>query len=441
MTAARASAKEAVDIGRILAASGPSRVSSFAEKIPVSSILKVAGEIREMKARGISILDLTVGDFHPSQFPVPQGLVDRIIDALEHRETNYPPVQGVAELREALAEMTREDLGLDYSPSAFLVAGGARPLLYSGYTTLVDPGETILFPVPSWNNHHYVRLCGAVGVEIRGTPAKNFHPDRSDVEPHLSRARVLALNSPLNPTGTCIGREQLRGICEAIVEENDRRRPRGERPLFVLFDQVYGNLTFGSAEHFTPVGLVPEMAPYTLLIDAVSKGLCGTGLRVGWVAGPPDITAKMAALLGHYGSWAPRAEQIATARFLRDRDALLAHRRWMIRELSARLHALDAGFRAMREAGLPVEHIEPQGAIYLSVRFDLQGRRLAGRVIRDNEDLRQVLLNEAGFAVVPFEAFGGEGHDGWVRLSVGAVGVDEIEAGLARVRTLLGRVE
>jgi aspartate aminotransferase len=147
----------------------------------------------------------------------------------------------------------------------------------------------------------------------------------------------------------------------------------------------------------------------------------------------------MAALLGHYGSWAPRAEQIATARFLRDRPALLAHRRWMIRELSARLDTLDAGFRAMRAAGLPVEHIDPQGAIYLSVRFDLVGRKVAGRTIRDNEDLRQVLLAEAGFAVVPFEAFGGEGTDGWVRLSVGAVGVDAIHEGLERVRTLLGR--
>ena len=439
MGAVRSGAKEAVDVGQILADAGPARVSEFADTIPVSSILKVAAEIRDLAARGARVLDLTVGDFHPSQFPVPQGLVDRIVEALGRRETNYPPVQGVAELREALAEMTREDLGLDYAPSCFLVAGGARPLLYSGYTTLVDRGEVVIYPVPSWNNHHYVRLCGGAGVEIRGTPAKNFHPDRSDVEPHLSRARIVFLNSPLNPTGTCIGKDQLRGICEAIVEENERRRAQRERPVFMLYDQVYGNLTFGDTRHYTPVELVPEMAPYTLLIDAVSKGLCGTGLRVGWVAAPPAIIEKMAALLGHYGSWAPRAEQIATARFLRDRPALLAHRRWMTRELSARLDALDAGFRAMRTAGLPVEHIHPQGAIYLSVRFDLVGRKVAGRTIRNNEDLRQVLLAEAGFAVVPFEAFGGEGQDGWVRLSVGAVGVDAIHEGLERVRTLLGR--
>ncbi len=440
MSEPKAPTRECVDVGRILGETGPQRVSAFAAGIEGSSILTIAAEIRERKARGENVLDLTVGDFRPEQFPVPQGLVDRIVDALHARQTNYPPVNGVPELREALAEVTREDQGLDYAPDCFLVAGGARPLLHSGYTSLVDPGDVVVYPVPSWNNHHYVHIAKGAGVPVPGRPGKNFHPDRADVEPHLAKARLLALNSPLNPTGTVIAKEQLKGICEAVVEENRRRRKAGERALFVLYDQVYGNLTFGAAEHFTPVGLVPEIAPYTLLVDAVSKGLCGTGLRVGWAAGPPEIVSKMAELLGHYGSWAPRAEQIATAGFLRDRAALEAHRRWMIGELSARLGVLDEGFLSMRNAGHPVEHIEPQGAIYLSVRFDLIGRTVAGVTLRNNEDLRRVLLAEAGFAVVPFEAFGGESETGWVRISVGAVSVDAIREGMDRVAALLGRV-
>lgn len=433
----KAGARELVDANRVCAEAGKPRVSAYAEGIEGSSILTIAQGIRDLTARGAKILDLTVGDFRPQHFPIPQALLENIVQALQDRQTNYPPVMGMPELREALSELTRDDLGLDYAPQCFLVAGGARPLLHTGYATLVDRGDVVVYPVPSWNNHHYVHLSGGVGVQIKGKPEKNFHPDRADVEPHLRRARLLALNSPLNPTGTCIAREQLQGICEAVVEENRRRATTGERPLFVLYDQVYGNLTFGGVEHFTPVGLVPEIAPYTLLIDAVSKSLCGTGLRVGWVAGAPGVVAKMAALLGHYGSWAPRAEQVATARFLRNREALTAHRRWMIRELSTRLDALHEGLAAMQAAGLPVEHIAPQGAIYLSVRFDLVGKTLAGRPLHNNEDLRQALLAEAGFAVVPFEAFGGDDRDGWVRLSVGAVGVDEIHEGLARVRALL----
>ena len=425
------------DVGAILSGHAAPRLSRYAESVEGSTILQIAADIREMLARGESVLNLTVGDFRPDQFPVPEEYRRQIARALEEGETNYPPTNGVAELREALVELTRDDLGLTYPASCFLVAGGARPLLYAGYMTLVDAGDPVLYPVPSWNNHHYVRLSGAKGVPIPVRAEKNFHPDVDELREHLGTARLIALNSPLNPTGTCISRDALGALTEEVVRENRRREAAGERGLYLIYDQVYNTLTFGDAEHFTPVGLVPEAAPYTLMLDAVSKGLCGTGLRVGWAAGPQPIIKKMTSLAGHYGAWAPRPEQVATARYLRDRAALEKHRAWMTDAVESRLHALHEGFTAMREAGLPVNHIEPQGAIYLSVRFDLQGRTVGGRKIDDNEALRQVMLNEAGFAVIPFEAFGLEGEPGWMRISVGAVSPEEIRSGLGRVRALL----
>jgi aspartate aminotransferase len=435
-TRVAAAQTEIVDVAQFFTEPAPD-LSSYAESMQGSTILKIAGEVREMLERGEKIVNLTVGDFRPDQFPVPSALTERIVEAHRQGETNYPPVPGVTELRETVREYVREDLGLDYPLEGILIAGGARPHLYTGYMTLVDPGDKAIYPVPSWNNHHYVRLSGALGVPIPVTPEKNFHLDRTDLEPHLHDARLLALNSPLNPTGTCIARDALEGICEAIVEENERRRAKKSRPFYLLYDQVYNALTFGNAKHFTPVGLVPEIAPYVVMTDAVSKALSGTGLRVGWALAPPSIVRKMAALGGHYGTWAPRPEQVGTARFLRDRTALEAHRREIRRRIEARLDSLDRGFREMRRAGLPVEHIAPQGAIYLSVRFDLIGRTLAGRSVRSNEDIRSLLLHEAGFAVVPFQAFGLSGESGWMRLSIGAVSVDEIHAGLERVRRLL----
>jgi aspartate aminotransferase len=429
------------DVGAILAGQPVPRLSRYAEAIQGSTILKIAAEIREMLARGESVLNLTVGDFRPDQFPVPEAYRRRIAQALEEGETNYPPTNGVAELREALVELTRDDLGLEYPAGCFLVAGGARPLLYSAYMTLVDPGDTVVYPVPSWNNHHYVQMAGAHGVPLPVRAEKNFHPDADEIRPHLRTARMIALNTPLNPTGTCISRDALTGLCQEVVAENRRREASGERGLYLLFDQVYNTLTFGDVEHFTPVGLVPEVAPYTLLLDAVSKGLCGTGLRVGWAAGPEPIIRKMTALSGHYGSWAPRPEQVATGRFLRDRAALQAHRTWMTSAVEMRLDALHRGFTEMREAGLPVTHIEPQGAIYLSVRFDLQGRTVGGRLVQDDEALRQALLLGAGFAVVPFDAFGFAGEPGWMRISVGAVSLADIGSGLERVRALLESAE
>jgi aspartate aminotransferase len=432
---------DAVDVRARFGQRGEEALSRYARRVEGSSILKIAGEIRGMLARGEPVLNLTVGDFRPDQFPSPTKLREYSVEALQAGHTNYPPVNGVVELREAVRESTRADHGLDYPLESILIGGGARCLIYASFMALVDPGDTVVYPVPSWNTHHYVYLAGAAGQPLPVTAEKNFHLDRDDIAPYLKTARLLPLNSPLNPTGTCISAPALGGICEAIVAENRRREAMGERPLFVIYDQVYHSLTLGTARHVTPVGLVPDMAPYTILVDAVSKGMCGTGLRVGWALGPVDVIDKMTEMAGHFGAWAPRPEQMGTARFLRDAQALREHREQMNERLGARFRALDEGLTEMRQQGLPVEHVPPQGAMYLSVRFALVGRRVRGHEIRTMEDLRTVLLREAGFAVIPFPAFGLEREDGWVRISVGAVSVEEIQQGLARVRELLGDVD
>jgi aspartate aminotransferase len=227
--------------------------------------------------------------------------------------------------------------------------------------------------------------------------------------------------------------EELRRIAEAVVAENRRRALAGEKPLYLLYDQVYWTLTFGKARHATPVDLVPESAPYVIFIDGISKAFAATGLRVGWGVGPPAVIGAMRDFLGHVGAWAPRAEQVATAEVLRDAATVDAYGRDFRAQLQARLDRLHAGFSAMHAAGLPVNDISPQGAIYLSVRFDLVGRR----GLQTNDDVRRYLLEEAGFAVVPFQAFGLQGDTGWFRLSVGAVSTREIDEALPRVESAL----
>lgn len=412
-------------------------LSQYARRIEGSSILQIAGEIRELQKKGHQVLNLTVGDFRPDQFPIPQALLTEIVRALEAGETNYPPANGIPDLREAVVESLQQDYGVNYPTESVLIAAGARPLLYASFMALVDPGDQVVFPVPSWNNHHFTGLCGGVPVAIPTTAAKNFHLDREDLAPHLSTARLVSINSPMNPSGTCISRAALEGLCVAIVQENERRSRSGERPLFLLYDMVYHLLRFGNTEHHTPVRLVPEVAKYTILIDAVSKGMCGTGLRVGWAFAPVAIAAKILEMNGHYGTWAPRAEQVAVARFLRNHEAREAHRQFMIREVSSRLDLLYQGIASMRKSGMPVEAVAPQGAIYLSARFDLMGRTVRGRSIQTNEDIRKLLLQEAGFAVVPFGAFGLQEETGWMRLSVGATSPKEISEGMERVCAVL----
>jgi len=423
---------------------GPSRTvdASLSERVRGlvgSEILKIAAEIRELKAAGRRLCNLTVGDFDPSQFPIPPTLLAAIRQAYEAGETNYPPADGVLALRQSVVEFVARQWGPVYPVSSVLVASGARPILYAAYRAVLDPGDRVIFPVPSWNNNHYTWLNAAQGIVVSTRPEDGFMPTLPQLEPHLGHARLLCLNSPLNPAGTVIDEAALRSILEAVVDENRRRMRQGRPCLFLLHDQVYATLVFGGARHHMPVALVPECAPWVIELDGISKSLAATGLRIGWVLAAPELTARMKDLIGHMGAWAPRPEQVALARFLVDEAALHQFQSEMNGRVQARLDALFDGFERMRGDGYPVQCIRPQGAIYLSLRLDLIGTALAGRTIETNESIRRLLLDEAGLAVVPFQAFGLPEDTGWFRLSVVAVSSEDIEAAFPRLRRLLDR--
>ena len=414
-------------------ATGDATLSTLARGLVGSEILKIAGEIRQLAAQGKTICNLTVGDFAPSEFRIPAGLQSLIVDAFASGQTNYPPADGTLELRRAVKKFYEDDLGLTYPIESILIAGGARPIIFAAYAAVVDPGDKVVYPVPSWNNNHYTYLMRGTGVEITVGENTNFLPTAELLEPHIHDARLLCINTPLNPTGTVMSKQEVQRISQLVVEENDRRAAAGTRPLYILWDQVYWMLTFGQSHHYTPPQLVPESMPWTIFVDGISKAFAATGLRVGWTVAPPHVTARMRDIIGHIGAWAPRPEQMAVAQFLGRKAEIDAFHESMIHELQLRLDLLHDGFEAMHRDGLPVRAIEPQGAIYLSVQFDLVGR--GG--ITTNEQIRHLLLERAGFAVVPFQAFGTRREDGWFRLSVGAVSPREIEDGLLRVRDVL----
>jgi aspartate aminotransferase len=414
-------------LAELAAPGGAGRVSDMAAALTASEILKIADQIRGLERDGQKVLNLTVGDFKPSHFPIPGGLLDALKSALDEGHTNYPPSRGMPECREAVRLLYRDRLGLDYPTDSVLIASGARPMIAGTYMTLVNPGDTVVYPLPSWNNNHYCVMTGAKAVEVATDPAHAFFPRVQDLEAHLSTARLVCINTPLNPTGTVMGREALTELSEAIVAENRRRRAAGTPALYLMYDQVYWMLSFGEAAHQTPVHLVPEMAAYTVFVDGVSKGLAATGLRVGWALGPTDVMERMAAILTHVGAWAPRAEQVATARFLSDRDAVASFERDMATRVMARLDALASGIGRLRAAGHDVEAVDPAGAIYLSLRLGMKGRTTPdGQRLETDEDIRAYLLARAGVALVPFSCFGLEDRgEGWFRASVGAVSEDE----------------
>jgi aspartate aminotransferase len=408
-------------------------LSTMARGLIGSEILRISAEIRARQLAGATICNLTVGDFSSKEFPIPRALHEGTLRALKAGETNYPPSDGVLRLREAVRAFYKSRLGLEVPLESVLIAGGSRPIIYAAYRALVEPGDTVVYPVPSWNNNHYCHLSGARQVALNARAEDGFLPTAAALAPHLRTARLLALNTPLNPAGTVLHEDEVRRIAEAVVEENLRRDKEGERPLYLLYDQVYWMLTFGSARHATPNALVPASAPYVVFVDGISKAFAATGLRVGWGVGPKAVISAMRDMLGHVGAWAPRAEQVATAELLRDEVEVERYHKELVGGLQARLDTLYRGFARMAGEGLPVRAIAPQGAIYLSVQFDLVGK---GR-FTTNDAVRKYLLDEAGFAVVPFQAFGLAGENGWFRLSVGAVSERDVAEALPRVETAL----
>lgn len=416
-------------------------LTDLANGMQGSRILAIASEVRASVARGETICDLTVGDFSPAQFGVPPELQQRIAEEISAGNTNYPPADGLPELRQAICDLYERELGVTFSKDAVCVGSGARPPIYSAFNLVLEPGDEVIYPLPSWNVEYYVYLFRARGVPLVTRPEDGFHPTAEGLAPHLGTARLLLINSPLNPTGTCISEEALRGICEAVVAENRRREAAGRRPLMVIFDQVYWLLTYGDAQHHHPLSVCPEMAPYTFYVDAISKWLGGTGLRLGWGVVPPYLQPAFKALVGHMGAWAPRPVQAATTWYLGQQDLMGPWLQDFKAGLQARLDCLYSAFTTLAAEGHPVEAIAPQGAIYATLRLDLVGRTAPdGAVFQTNEDIRRYLLQEAGVALVPFRAFGMAGETGWFRASVGAVGLEELQAAMGRLGAAVKRV-
>ncbi len=418
-----------------------SGVSQMAGTLRGSSILAIAGQVRALVASGKQVSNLTIGDFEPKEYPLPKKLVDGTIDALHAGHSNYPPANGILELRTAVQAMYKDRCGLDIALDRILIAGGARPLLYGAYRAIVNPGEKVLYSVPSWNNNHYVHQVGGVPVEIEVGPEDNFFPRLEAIAPHLKDAALIVLNSPQNPSGTCIDEATLKQVCDAIVAENDRRKTTGQRPLMMIYDQIYWMLTFGDTQHVDPLRVHPGMADYVVYIDGISKAFAATGLRVGWSIGPARVIEAMNKVIGHVGAWAPKPEQVATAHLLRDAKAVDEYLAFIRNAAETRLTMLYKGIGELAKLGLPVRALQPQGAIYLSAEFALRGWRDGDMVLNTSDDVRKWLLDEVGFAIVPFDAFGTHDAQDWYRLSVGAISVPEIEALLGRLAKTLPRLK
>jgi aspartate aminotransferase len=265
-------------------------------------------------------------------------------------------------------------------------------------------------------------------------------PTADEIKPHIKGASLLAVCSPLNPTGTTFTKENLEAICDMVIAEN-LRRGASEKKLYLLYDQIYWTLTYGSTEHYNPVSLRPTMKEYTIFIDGISKSFAATGVRVGWSMGPAHLIAKMKAINSHVGAWSPMAEQHATAKYLQQTAAIEAYFTHFKAEIEERLTRIYQGILQLKQEGFQVDAITPQAAIYLTLQIDLVGKiTAAGNALEKQSDVTEYLLNEAKLAIVPFSAFGAFAESSWYRLSVGTCIKEEIDEMLQILKDALGKL-
>ena len=415
------------------------KLSELAETLIGSEIVKLGGIIKDKISKGEKIYNYTIGDFDSSEFPIPAVLREEIKKAYDEGYTTYPIADGETDLRKAVAGFLKNKQQLDIDISEILIAAGGRPLIYAAFRAIVDKREKVIYPVPSWNNNHYTHFTEGEHVKIEALQENNFMPTAEQIRPHVKGAALIALCSPLNPTGTVFKKQNLLEICDLIITENEQRG-EGEKKLYLLYDQIYWTLTFGDTEHFNPVTLRPQMKAYTVFIDGISKAFAATGVRVGWSFGPKHLIAKMKAINSHVGAWAPMAEQKAVAKFLVQQEVVDNYFVNFKNEIDFRLKKLHDGFIALKEEGFAVDAIYPQAAIYLTVKIDLVGKSFNGVKIESQPAVTEYILNEAKLAMVPFSSFGAKAESCWYRISVGCVKKEDIYDVLFKLKIALEKL-
>ncbi|MEZ5236975.1 MAG: pyridoxal phosphate-dependent aminotransferase [Acidimicrobiia bacterium] len=396
-----------------------SRVSRRVGAIAPSATLAVDAKAKALKAAGKPVIGFGAGE---PDFPTPEHIVAAAVaacnDPANHR---YTPAGGLPELKSAVADKTKRDSGVAVAASQVLITNGGKHAVAASFETLLDPGDEVLVPAPYWTTYpEAIALAGGVTTEIATTVESGFRVSIEQLEAACTeRTKVLLFVSPSNPTGAVYPKEEIEAIGRWALD----------RGLWVITDEIYEHLTYGTHEHHSIVRLVPELADQTVILNGVAKTYAMTGWRVGWMIGPNDVIEAATNLQSHTTSNVSNvAQRAALAAVAGDLEAVAMMRAAFERRgqvMYKLLNEIDG-----------VTALEPQGAFYCFPSFEgVLGRSVGGVTPRSTVELAEVILEKAEVALVPGEAFGAPGY---MRLSFALSDADLTE-GVGRVAELLGR--
>ncbi|HEK85328.1 MAG: pyridoxal phosphate-dependent aminotransferase [Candidatus Saccharicenans sp.] len=395
-------------------------VSERVTKIGASPTLKISAKAKAMKAEGLDVVDLSVGE---PDFPTPENIKSAAIKAIEQNFTKYTENDGIPELRKAVCLRLKEDYGVEYKPNEILVSSGAKNSLFNLIQAIVNEGDEVIIPAPYWVTYpECVNLAKGKPVIVETREEDGFL-----LTPGLLRAaitpstRALILNNPGNPTGAVYSEEQLRALAEVIKKED----------IYIIADEIYSRLVFDGFRFVSFAALGEDIKKKTILITGVSKSYSMTGWRIGFAAGPTEIISAMSKVQSHTTSNACSISQKASV------EALVGPQyevNKMVAEFQRRRN-----YVLMRLQQIPgISCFKPQGAFYVFPNVkSFYGKEAGGIQIRNSYGLAYYLLKEAQVAIVPGDAFGA---DDYIRISY-ATSMANLEKGLDRIAEAMSRLK
>ena len=373
----------------------------------------------EMKAQGIDVINLSVGE---PDFNTPDHIKDAAKRAIDENFSRYSPVPGYMDLREAIVAKLKNENGLDYSVNEVLVSNGAKQSVCNTVMALVNDGEEVIIPAPYWVSYpQMVKLAGGVPVIVEAGFEQNFKMTPQQLEAAITpKTRMIILCSPSNPTGSVYAQEELAALAEVIKRHDD---------LFVLADEIYEHINY-TGRHAS-IAQVPGMKERTIIVNGVSKAYAMTGWRIGYIAAPEWIVKGCNKLQGQYTSGPCSVSQkaaleayTASQQCVEDMRVAFERRRNLIVELAKDIPGLEVNV--------------PEGAFYLFPKCsNFFGKTDGTRVINSSTDLAMYLLEVGHVATVAGDAFG---DPQCFRMSY-ATSDDNIRESMRRIKECLAQLK
>ena len=386
------------------------RVSKLAASVQPSATLAAGAKARQMRAAGIHVYDFSLGE---PDFNTPEHICAAAEKAMETGHTHYTPVNGIPELRAAVARWYQRRCGYEFSPDQVILSNGAKQSIHNTLAATCDPGDEVVIPAPYWVSYSdLVQMTGAKAVIVQTKAADDFKMSPAQLRAALSpRTKLLMINSPCNPTGTVYTRAELEALADVMLGTE----------AAVLSDEIYEQLTFGDAKPTCFATLRPALRERTITISGASKSYAMTGWRMGWAIAPPNVVAAMSNIQSQETSCPSSVSQHALLAALEGPQECVAE---MCREFEARRDLVCERLRRIPGLSFPT----PQGAFYVFIDVSAYfGKTVGGAAITDSLSFCKAALEGAHVNLVPGSAFGTEG---FARMSF-ANRREELEGGLA----------